>query len=151
MIRYDALPKSRRAQERYDPAQRRAQPRRAEGLTGYRHDQAAHEAARELVDAERRREIASAGGQARAARYRTAGDRHEVRQRLDRIRAVLTAQEPAPHTIAARQRPDTRPTAAPSPAERKAAAARRAAASRPARRAAQRARKAAEKAARRKP
>jgi hypothetical protein len=74
MIRHDALPKSQAARDRYDPTTRASQPKRAARRTKYRHDQAAHEDARAKVDAERRREIAAAGGRARAAMYGHTGE-----------------------------------------------------------------------------
>jgi hypothetical protein len=141
MIRYDALPKSVAARDRYDPAKRAAQPIRAQGLTGYRHDSQAHEAAREKVDAERRREIASAGGRARAAMYGHTGEASDNYRGQPLPKGLKL---PAAARIAAAIARSEKRT----PAQVKAAAAARAAASRPARRAAQRAREAA---ARRKP
>ena len=133
MIRYDALPKSVAARDRYDPAKRAAQPIRAQGLTGYRQDSQAHAAARAKVSAERRREIAAAGGRARAAMYGHTAEASATPAAPPRIPPAIAAHNA--RRIAASE---TR-----THEQIKADAARRAALSRPARRAAQRAREAA--------
>jgi hypothetical protein len=146
MIRHDALPKSQAARDRYDTDRRRSQERRARRSTGYRHDSDAHAEAREKVDADLRREIASAGGRARAAMYGHTGEAD----------TKPTARPPMPDVWSWPPGGHPKPTAAriaaaitrsekPTPEQVKRAAAARAAASRPARRAAQRAREAAKK------
>jgi hypothetical protein len=138
MIRYDALSKSRQAQEKYDPHKRAAQQARAARNTGYLHDAQAHENARNLVPAERRSAIASMGGQARAATYG-----HTPASPYPAFRAAIEAARADSITVVPREAPPAKR----SPAQIKAAAAARAAASRPARRAAARAQKAADQAA----
>ncbi|MGD0778209.1 MAG: hypothetical protein ABSC05_35945 [Candidatus Solibacter sp.] len=129
---------------RYDPDKRAAQPSRRARCTEYLHDSPRHVDARKKVPAKRRQEIASMGGQARAATfagarpYAPAPTRAPQRaQRADDAPVTLLRNSQAPPVATS--------------AQKAAARAARAAASRPARRAAQRARKAAAEAARRKP
>lgn len=81
---------------RYDADRRAAQPARRKRVTGYRTDTPRHIKARYLLDAERRRAIASMGGQARADKYRAATRSTS----FSRIRAALIAQEQQPHSDA---------------------------------------------------
>jgi len=116
MIRRDTSPKGVRARDSYDAAKRAAQPGRVVRVTGYNHNSQAHEDARMLeLSAERRSEIASMGGKARAATYGhapyTGGELHpfplgsKPRRRRPHFEAFLQ-QSP----------PDLQPPAAKTPA-----------------------------------
>ena len=149
---------------RYDPEARAAQPSRRCRCTEYLHDSPRHIDARLKVDPERRREIASTGGQARAAMYHgrplpagltppaaaritAAIKASDTDRRIDatnaRLQALIERQkQPMPDVWA--WPPGGHPPQ--TPEQKAAARAARAAASRPARRAAARARAAAERA-----